>query len=84
MLIVSYYNIFSNAYYSAFGIPESITLKVFDYSLEIFFLFDMICCFCQEYKDEDTYLMVSDIKKIAIKYMKGSFIIDMLALLPIK
>jgi len=84
MLIVSCYNIFANAYYSAFGIPESISLIVFDYSVEIMFLLDMIFCFCQEYKDEETYTMVSDIKRIAKNYIKGSFVFDLMAWLPIE
>jgi len=61
MVIVSYYNIYSNAYYAAFGIPESISLIILDYSGELMFLLDMIFCFCQEYKHPETFYMVSDI-----------------------
>jgi len=43
---------------------------------------DFIFCFCQEFKDEETYTIVSDIKKIAKHYMKGSCIFDLLAIIP--
>jgi len=39
-------------------------------------------CFCEEYNDEETYLVVSDIKSIAKHYLKSSFIFDLLAILP--
>jgi len=53
-----------------------------DYSIEVFFAFDLCFCFCQEYKDEETYTIVSDIKMIAKHYAKGSFIFDLLANVP--
>lgn len=46
------------------------------------FAFDLFFCFCQEYKDEETYTIVSDIKLIAKHYAKGSFIFDLLANIP--
>jgi hypothetical protein len=53
-----------------------------DYSIEVLFAFDLCFCFCQEYKDEETYTIVSDIKLIAKHYAKGSFIFDLLANIP--
>ena len=44
----------------------------------------MIFCFCQEYLDEETYTVVTDIKTIAMHYMKRSFIFDLLAWLPLE
>lgn len=84
MLVVSVYNIYGNAYYSAFDIPfqTSLWFIVFDNSIELLFFVDMICCFCQEYVDEETYTAVSDIKMIAINYLKRSFIFDLLAVIP--
>jgi len=66
MLIVSCYNIFGNAYYSAFGIPSSLLFVLIDYFVEALFLFDMIFCFFQAYVDEETYSEVNDIKRIAL------------------
>jgi hypothetical protein len=48
----------------------------------VLFAFDLFFCFCQEYKDEETYTIVSDIKLIAKHYAKGSFIFDLLANIP--
>lgn len=53
-----------------------------DKFIELFFLFDLIFCFLQEYQDEETYTMVSNLRKIAIHYMKGSFIFDFIAIIP--
>jgi hypothetical protein len=53
-----------------------------DYSIEALFIMDFLFCFCQEYKDLETYIVVSDIKKIAKNYMKGSCVFDFLANIP--
>jgi len=54
-----------------------------DNFVETLFLMDMVFCFCQEYLDEETYTVQSDIKTIAKHYLKRSFIFDLLAWLPI-
>lgn len=82
MLIASVYNVFTQAYYSAFGLPEGFYFNVLDYLIEVLFFLDFCFCFCQEYKDEETYTMVTDIKKIAKHYLKGSCIFDLLANIP--
>jgi hypothetical protein len=84
MLFISCYNIFGNAYYSAFGAPDTITFMILDYVVEFLFSCDLIFCFCQEYLDEETYTIVSDIKKIAKHYAKKSFVFDLAACLPIE
>lgn len=43
---------------------------------------DFIFCFCQEYNDEETYCLISDIKQIAVHYLKGSCFFDLLAIIP--
>ena len=53
-----------------------------DYSIEVFFNLDFIFCFCQEYKDLETYIVVDDLKKITKNYMKGSCVFDFLANIP--
>jgi len=39
-------------------------------------------CFLQEYQDEETYTMVNNLRKIAIHYIKSSFIFDFIAIIP--
>ena len=46
MMFASIFNIFGNAYYSAFGVPESMQNIILDQIVETLFLFDMIFCFC--------------------------------------
>ena len=82
MLIASCYNTFTQAYFAAFGNPTSKGQIFLDYFVEVLFFLDFIFCFCQEYKDEETYTVVSDIKKIAKHYIKGSCIFDFLANVP--
>lgn len=82
MLLASCYNVYSQAYYSAFGLPEGLIVNVLDYLIEVLFFLDFVFCFCQEYQDEETYTIVSDIKKIAKHYMKGSAVFDLLANIP--
>jgi len=43
---------------------------------------DLMFCFCVEYQDEKSFKVISDIKKIAIHYLKGSCIYDLLACIP--
>ena len=84
LLLISCYNIFSNAYYSAFGVPDSLSFKIVDNFVEGLFWCDLCFCFCQEYLDEETYTIVSDIKKIFKHYLMGTFFVDFLACLPIE
>lgn len=82
MLIVSCYNVFGNAFYAAFGMPDLLWLQIFDNFVEFLFLIDLFCCFTEEYMDEETFTFVSEVKTIAIHYLKSSFIFDVLAILP--
>lgn len=43
---------------------------------------DFVFCFCQEYKDEEVFAVISDIKLIAKHYLKGSCLFDFLAIVP--
>ena len=49
MLVASCYNVFTQAYYSAFGLPVGLVLNILDYLIEILFFLDFVFCFCQEY-----------------------------------
>ena len=82
MMFASCFNIFGNAYYSAFGVPASTYNIILDMLIETLFLFDMCFCFCQEYMDEETYNVVSGLKQIAKHYFKKSFIFDFIAWFP--
>ena len=82
MLFVSCENTIIQAYYAAFGLPTTTTANIIDLSIEGLFLLDFFFCFCQQYKDEETQSIVTDIKAIAIHYFKGSCIFDLIAIIP--
>ena len=82
MILVSSYNVFSQALYAAFGDPVNEIYLFLDLFIELLFSLDFAFCFCQEYNDEETYCLISDVKKIAIHYLKGSCFFDLLAIIP--
>jgi len=51
--------------------------------IEIFFFIDICLNFFLEYKDDEDFKPVRDLKKISIRYIKGVFIFDVLATLPL-
>jgi len=50
--------------------------------VDLFFLVDIIFTFFIPFRDPDTNVWVTDHKKIAIRYLKGWFWIDLLSILP--
>ena len=45
-------------------------------------MIDMFLQFFLEYRSSERYLPIRDHKKIALKYLRGNFILDILSLLP--
>jgi hypothetical protein len=82
MLPVSCYNVFGNAYYSAFGSSSNTYIIVIDWIVETLFLIDIFYNFTQEYLDDETYAIVSDITTIAKRYLLSNFIFDLFAWVP--
>lgn len=58
------------------------TSDIVNQVMEILFLIDMFLQFFLEYRSSERYLPIRDHKKIALKYLKGNFILDTLSLLP--
>ena len=81
--IVCAYSVYSNAFYAAYESPHSAIEIVIDQISEFFFFFDMIFCFFQEYTDEESYSIVSCPTSIMKHYLRGSFVYDFLAWIPI-
>ena len=52
------------------------------YIIEALFAIFIILQFFQTYQDPATLLIITDFKKIALKYIKGWFIIDFLSIIP--
>lgn len=83
MMFIACYNIFGNAYFAAFGVPDILAIRALNEVIEAFFLIDMLCCFVQEYQDEETYALVSELKSIAKQYVKTNFFFDFVAWAPV-
>ncbi|KAL9408813.1 hypothetical protein AB3S75_047240 [Citrus x aurantiifolia] len=62
------------------GLPEN--LFILDIAGQIAFLIDIILQFFLAYRDSQTYRMVYKRTPIALRYLKSSFIIDLLSCLP--
>lgn len=69
MLPVSCYNVFGNAYYSAFGSSNDFYIIVIDWVVESLFLIDILFCFTQEFLDDETYVIVDDLLTIGKRYL---------------
>merc|ERR1711871_1450001 len=68
------YSIISTPYQIAFS-ATSLEIWVFDLVVDCFFLADLILQFNMGYYDDDE-VFVSDHRKIAVRYVRGWFIID--------
>ena len=51
MMFISCYNIFGNAYFAAFGVPDLEAIRILNEVVESLFLIDLLLCFVQEYQD---------------------------------
>jgi len=52
------------------------------YTIEILFVIFIILQFFQEYQDPETFQIIRDHKKIALRYIKGWFFIDIISTIP--
>ena len=52
------------------------------YVIELFFAIFIILQFFQTYQDPSTYLIITDFKSIALRYIKRWFFIDLLSIIP--
>ena len=78
---LSLFSTMSSAFYACFGMPEgNRTLQGIDYTMEIFFLIDIILSFFKEFLDEETHKPVRDCKVIAKRYLMSIFFFDLVAL----
>ena len=68
------------AYYACFGSPSSLGLKILDGGMEVCFGLDIIRNFLMQYEDIEENKWVRNLKLIAKRYLKGDFIVDILAI----
>jgi len=83
MSLVVVYSVFSNMFYIAFGLPERIGVKIFNWIIEALFLIELIMNFLTEYVDPEKPEPVRVVRKIAKHYVfKSTFLLDILSLFP--
>jgi potassium channel len=66
----------------AFYEEDSTEWKIINSSIDFFFLIDMIFTFFQTYFDDKNHIHISDKKKIALKYLKTWFFLDLISIFP--
>ncbi|OMJ88699.1 hypothetical protein SteCoe_9322 [Stentor coeruleus] len=82
MELILAYNIITTLYFLAYQNPSG-GMEVFDLVCWILFIIDIGLTFFTEFLDEKGYAIQS-FKKIAINYLKGSLIFDILAIIPLR
>ncbi|EAR82348.1 cation channel family protein (macronuclear) [Tetrahymena thermophila SB210] len=80
VLLTIAYNVATVAFYVTFDTIEA--LQIVDIIVEVVFGLDIILRFFHEYKDPESFEIVSDIKRIAHRYLRFWFWIDIVALIP--
>lgn len=67
----------------AFYESDTTTWKMINLTIDLFFLADIILTFFSTYLDEANHLEIKDHKKIANRYLKSWFLLDVTSVLPI-
>ena len=76
---------FISLFYAGFKVNQfhkQLSTDTFNKIMEAMFWTDMFLQFFLEYRSSDRYLPIRDHKKIALKYLKENFILDLLSLMP--
>lgn len=84
MILVILYIVVVLPFRIAFVNNESTRWTIANYSIDILFLIDMILTFNTCYYNEELCQMIQTHKKIAISYLKGWFVLDLLSIFPIE
>ena len=74
---------FITPYRIAFVEKDNVEWVIIDCGIDLLFLTDLILTFFMAYNDENTYEIVTDRKKIACRYLRFWFLVDLLAVVPI-
>ncbi|GLJ05394.1 hypothetical protein SUGI_0017450 [Cryptomeria japonica] len=83
LIVLVVYTAWISPYEFAFTkVNEFIPLFVVDNIVNVFFAVDMVLTFFVPYLDKTTYLLVDDVKKIAIRYISRCFILDLASTTP--
>lgn len=84
IIVLSLLSTISAAYFACFGLPTSPHSLAADVTVESFFLMDICLNFFVQYKDEEDFQAVTDLRMIAMRYLRSYFIFDFLATVPLR
>lgn len=84
IIFLSLISTITAAYFACFGFVKDPIFIALELMMESCFLLDIILNFLLQYKDDEDFKPVKDLKKIAIRYLKRFFIIDFLATVPLR
>lgn len=82
MLILVAYSCMTSMYYVAFSEPTSSVHKNIDWVVEGFFYMDLALSFVHAYQEPDTQCIVTDLRMIAIRYLRSWFFVDVISVFP--
>ena len=76
------YSCIMSLYNSAFVASQNKYVKIWDWTVEVFFYTDLLLNFLHSYRDPETLNAVENITLIVKNYLYGWFLIDFLACFP--
>jgi hypothetical protein len=80
MIIFALISTLCAAFYACFGRPTNDGMIVVDTIMEVCFGLDIIRNFFMQYEDVEEQKTIRNLKMIAKRYIKGDFVVDMLAI----
>lgn len=72
----------SDTFATAKDYPFDTAMIIFWFLIEFLFGLDIVLNFLREFRDDNTFKPIRDIQKIAERYVKTQFILDMIATIP--
>jgi hypothetical protein len=85
LILLAFVTTIWSAYFAAFGFPvDDLSMDVTESVIEVAFVIDIILNFLVKFNDRKNHTVVSDLKKIAKRYIKSMFIFDLLATFPFR
>ena len=80
MIIFAMISTLFAAFYACFSRPDTTATVVIDSVMEVCFALDIVRNFFMQYEDVEEQRIVRNFKLIAIRYLKGDFFVDVLAI----
>jgi hypothetical protein len=83
LIVLVFYSAWASPFEFGFAQNPDRALRATDYSVDIFFAIDIIMTFFVAYVDPRSFVMVEDLKKIALRYLATWLILDITSTVPL-